>query len=464
MPDGGLLLWGEAVSPEERPRDFHFQPRAAPAPAALRWGVTFLAALIAAASGAALLDRGQVWLAASSGASLYNSGQPGKAFPYVKLASRESRLQATSCQVMGDMAVWAIDDGGFQSFYKFDDPWSLAKLALYSYAEALDRQPGSSKAWGGMAELFKKSRILRIKQGVVDLDLIDTGEPPSFEEEDQLVIEAYRHALRFEPNNYFYHAYLGDFYGERGFRDHSLKSYARAVEIMPDLSWHYYLPRENLAPGFYAPLRAALELALTTNRSYPMERVYQNLGDLAERGEDKAAAEGYYKRAAAVARDPSPYLQMLGVLYFGMKRYEEADGTLERALERGTLQPRMNALAHTLLGRSASLRGDVAGAVEHLKKAKWMYPAASYIAIDLARAYEAQGKLDLAESEFKSAIQVDPARAGAYTALIEMYRRTQQLNKALPLAKRLVEMYPDQSVFREQLRTLNRELGRPDKS
>jgi lipopolysaccharide biosynthesis regulator YciM len=49
-----------------------------------------------------------------------------------------------------------------------------------------------------------------------------------------------------------------------------------------------------------------------------------------------------------------------------------------------------------------------------------------------------------------------------YSPLINMYRRTRQLSKAIPLAERLVELFPDNQVFRAQVESLYRELGRPD--
>ena len=50
----------------------------------------------------------------------------------------------------------------------------------------------------------------------------------------------------------------------------------------------------------------------------------------------------------------------------------------------------------------------------------------------------------------------------AYTALIDMYRRTRQITKAIDLARRLVEMFPDNPIFKDQLKALRREIGRPE--
>ena len=430
-----------------------------PAPA-VRWTVTVLVLIVALSAGAALVHRSAIFVEGTTGVSLYNSGEPGLAYPHLQAAVRGTLLYARPCIDLGDMAVWAIDDGVFQRYYGIDDAWSLAKLAFLSYAEALRRQPGSAKAWAGMGELFKKVRTLRIKEGVLELDAIGEGAPPAYDEEDRLVIEAYRRAVRSEPNNYFYHAYLGDFFDERGFRTEALHSYARAVEIMPDLSWHYYLPRVNVPEDLYAATSEALQRALESNPGFPKDRIWQNMGDLAERGRNPDAAAEYYQRAAAIAADPSPYLQILGALYFTEKRYDEAEKVLRQALERGTLQPRMKTLAHTLLGRAAMIRGDYAAALEQLQRARWLNPSSAYVALDLARVYEAQKMYEKAEIEYQAALRLDPTRASAYSELINLYRKTRQITKAISLAQRLVEMFPENQIFKDQLTALRRELGR----
>lgn len=450
-----------ATAPREIRFPAHGSPAGLPA-AAVRWGVTAAALATALLAAFLLYQRAAIASAASIGASLYNSGEPGLAYPYLVDAAGRTWLQARPCLDLGDLAVWTIDDGVFQHFYRFDDARTLVRLAFVSYVEALKRQPGSSKAWAGLAELFKKERILRVKEGTLNLDTLDEARAAEYEEEDRLVIEAYRRAVRFEPNNYFLHAFLGDYYDERGFRKEALASYARSIEIMPDLSWHYYLPKKDVPEDLYNAARRALELAIETNPLYPKDRIWQSAADLAERGEDPDAAIAAFRRAIAAAPDPSPYLQMLGALLFELKRYDEAEKTLQESLVRDTLQPRTKGTAYALLGRCAMLRNDNKAAVDYLKQARWLSPSVSYISIELGHAYEALGMLDKAEAEYQAAIRIEPARASVYTALIDMYRRTHQINKAITLARKLVEMFPDNEIFKDQLRSLNHEMGRPE--
>jgi len=424
--------------------------------------VTVAAVAVAAGAAFFLAARAGIARVGAKGALLYASGQPGRAYPLLTAAVRGTRLQAKPCLDLGDLAVWTIDDGAFQHFYRFEDARPLVRLAFLSYAEALRRQPGSSRAWVGLAEIFKKERVVRIKESTLDLDSLGETDSSVVEDEDRLVIEAYRRAILLEPNNYFYYAYLGDFYDDRGRRDDALASYAKAVEIMPDLSWHYYVPEHDIPADLYASTRAALERAAMTNPLFPREKIWLNLATLAERAKDPNTAISSYRKAIALAQDPSPFLQILGALYFDLMRYDEAERTLKEALARDTLQPWTKGVVYAILGRCAMVRNDNRAAVEYLKQARWLNPQGSFINIELGRVYEALGMLDEAESEYQAAIRSEPAKASVYAALIDMYRRTRQINKAIALAGKLVEMFPDNEIFREQLRSLKREMGRPE--
>ncbi|MBI3447979.1 MAG: tetratricopeptide repeat protein [Acidobacteria bacterium] len=421
-----------------------------------------MAFLVAAGAAWLQFDRGWVGWEASRGAELYNSGKPGPAYPYLTRAVSRTSLAAKPCLDLGDLAVWTVDDGAFQHFYRIDDARTLLRLAFLSYAEALNRQPGSARAWAGLAEVFKKERSLRLKDEAVDLDALSGERPQSLDAEDRLVVAAYSRSTRLEPNNYFYHAYLGDFYDGRGLRREALAAYARSIEIMPDLSWHYYLPKQDVPADLYAAARGALERALVSNHLFLRERVWLNLADLAERAGDHDTAVDAYRQAIAAAADPSPYMQLLGELLFGLKRYDEAEKVLKDSISRQSLQSRTSGLVYALLGKCAMMRNDQREAVEYLKQARWLSPTVAYIGVELGQAYESLGMLAQAEAEYEAAIRLEPNKASVYAELIAMYRRTHQISKAIALARRLVEMFPDNEIFKDQLRSLNREIGRPE--
>lgn len=432
-----------------------------PSPA-VRWALTAGALATAVLSGWLLASRAVSVTANHRGVSHYEAGETAAAWPLLVEAVERSRLQSKPCVDLGNLAVWAIEDEAFRKSAGIEDPWSLARLAFLSFAEGLDRQPGNPRAWAGMAGLFEKIRSLRIGEGSIDLSVFDAGAGPLFQEEDLLVEAAYRKAVSLEPNNFFYHAYLGDHYQSRDLREKAVEAWARAVEIMPDLSWHYYLPSEEVPQDLFRALEEALERALESNPAVPRERILESMGNLARRAGRAAEAADHYRAASEAADDPSVYMYLLGDLLFNEGRYGRAEEALREAARRETLQPGTLALAHTLMGRCRLREDDTAGAQVHLERARRINPAAWYIALDLARVYEDGGLPDKAEAEYRAAIRLAPERASVYSALIDMYRRTRQISKAIPLAEKLVRMFPQNSVFKDQLDALYRELGRPE--
>ncbi len=427
-----------------------------------QWVTTALAILAALLGGWLVVARAAAAHAGSEGAALFQEGATMEAYALLREAVDEAPLQSKPCVDLGDLAVTAIDDRAFQHAAGIAEPRSLARLAFLSYAEALDRQPGNPAAWAGMADLFKKARALDLVEGSFDLDQIEEGPGPLPAEEDQLAVASYLKAIRFEPNNFFHHAYLGSFYDDRGLRDEAVASWARSLEIMPELSWHFYLPRERIPGDLFAAAREALSRSLETNPTVPRERILQNLGDLADRaGESNFALEAY-RRAATEAQDPSLSLYLQGDLLFREKQCAGAEEALVAAIGPGTLQPSLLALAHTLVGRCRGMAGDAAGAVDHLERARRLNAGAWYVAADLGAAYEKMGHIRKAEAEYRAAIRLAPERASVYAALIGMYRRNRQIGKAIPLAEKLVDLFPEDQVFMDQLEALYRDLGVPE--
>ncbi len=426
----------------------------------VRWMVTAAALLAALLGGWRFVARAAAVRGGTIGAALVEAGAAAEAYPLLLGAVEGWPRQAKPCVDLGDLAVWAIDDEGAREAIGVADPRSLARLAFLSYAEALDRQPGNAAAWAGMAELFRAARRLRLDEEPLDLDQIDDDRGLLLE--DRLAMASYSKALRFEPNNFFYHAYLGSLYEEAGLRREAVAAWARSVEIMPELSWHYYIPGEGLAEDLYAAARGALTSALETNPTVPRERILHNLGELAARAGDSGAALEAYRSAALEAGDPSLSLYLQGEVLFEERRCPEAEEVLLAAIGPGTLQSHTLALAHTLVARCRVLGGDLEAAVTHLERARWLNGEAWYIAADLAGAYERLGRLDNAEAEYRSAIRLAPGRASAYSALIGLYRKSRRIGKAIPLAEKLVELFPDDQVFRDQLESLQRDLGEPE--
>lgn len=399
------------------------------------------------------------------GASLKTAGDPGRAYPYLVRAANASLLGSLNAGPwidLGEVAAWAMDDPSFLKQHGEVTPLSLAHLSFSAYAQALSRRPTSTTAVAGLADLFRK---------VSNLDLIEErATPPTIGEilergrqtpvQDMLVERAYRKAIEMEPANYFWYAYLADFLRERGLDEQAAPLYEQAIELMPDLGWHYYLGATGpLSPAMFEIAKRGLERALSTNQVVRPERIELSFGYLYERQRDYEGALTHYRRAIEMAPDPSQYLLSAAIVYSLSGRNEEAIEYFKRSLTRGTLNARQELSALTHLGRILFARHELKDAAEYLSRARALEPASYAIRVDLARVWQAMGQLDNAETEYRQAIALDQSRRQAYELLIAMYREAGNAAAAIPLARRLVEFNPDDTELNALLDALYREMG-----
>jgi tetratricopeptide (TPR) repeat protein len=236
--------------------------------------------------------------------------------------------------------------------------------------------------------------------------------------------------------------------------------YEKAIELMPDLSWHYYLGAAGPLPAeMFEVARRGLDRALRTNRVVRPERIESSFGDLYARQRDHEGALQHYRRAIEIAPDPSQYLRQAAIIFESQGRGTEAAEYFRRALARGTLGVRQELSALSHLGRILIERGEHREAADVLARARNLQPASYAIRVDLGRAWQGLGELENAETEYRQALALDPTQRQAYSLLIGMYRAGGDVGRAIPLARRLVEMYPEDPKLKALLDDLYREMG-----
>ncbi|HET6374246.1 MAG TPA: tetratricopeptide repeat protein, partial [Candidatus Polarisedimenticolia bacterium] len=350
---------------------------------------------------------------------------------------------------LGEVAAWGMDDPTFLRLHKELTPRGAARLAFVAYARALQRRPTSSTALAGLADLFRKIRDLDAREGKGGSGAVSIPR-----REDRLVEAAYRKAIEMEPANYFYYGYLADFLKARE-PEKAMPLYEQAIQLMPDLSWHYYLGSTGqIPPDLFEAARRGLTKALEGSSALPPERIESNLGYLYERQRDYEAALEHYRKAIELAADPSPYLYQAAVALGFLRRHDEALEYFKRALARETLGAKTEAAALSQIGRILLGRGDSKGAVESLARARALEPGSYATRMDLGTAYSKLGENEKAAEEFRQALGIDPTRPEPYKLLIELYRGSHDFALAIPLARRLTEMFPDNTAYREQLDAL----------
>ncbi len=78
-----------------------------------------------------------------------------------------------------------------------------------------------------------------------------------------------------------------------------------------------------------------------------------------------------------------------------------------------------------------------------LREAIFLDPRRVRFHTTLAREYERDGNFKMAESEFRIAIQLDPAADGVYPSLVRLFVKNREYRKALNLLKDWKKIDPD---------------------
>lgn len=137
------------------------------------------------------------------------------------------------------------------------------------------------------------------------------------------------------------------------------------------------------------------------------------LGEIALRRGDAEIAAGYFERATALARKEGSYLNLLGVAYTELGRFEEAAATLRKAarIQPGNVEPHYN------LGKALEKRGDLGAACDAYRRAIALAPNSSEPRSQLGRALTMLGDYGAAVKVLEEAVGTHPGDESCALAL-----------------------------------------------
>jgi tetratricopeptide (TPR) repeat protein len=185
----------------------------------------------------------------------------------------------------------------------------------------------------------------------------------------------------------------------------------------------------SIAPGIAGgSMRRAREQAAEIARVSPM-RGHLAAGLIHEREKDLEAAERDYRAASSVSPDSAAPLMALGALYQRMEKWDEAFGAYERALALPGIEFPEALSAHYQFGRTGVLSGMRLDDSERQLK-RWMERASSGTSdrrigrtrSRLGMVYARQGRVDLARTEFETALRLNAKDADAKEGLAKLGR------------------------------------------
>lgn len=333
---------------------------------------------------------------------------------------------------------------------------ALAAEGVRYYLLAIDHGPPGAWSYARLAVLADALRRSRSRDRGVDLARL-TGDTAALQPEDRFCEAAWAKAVKIEPRNYYYRDFLGDFYFRRGFIDRAVAHFRFAVRLHPVLDSHYYLSDyATISPvvvnAVEAGVRDALEAEDTFVSEYDIYRFLAALYLKLNRVED---AIWSLEEATAVAPLPHAVDVQIGQILAKAGDDVAALAAFQRAIDR---QPDYGR-AWKRLGEALSRIGDYDEAVRAAYRARSLMPGDYSTSSALARILAAAGQTDEAAEILEHIILNHKNKPVPYVRLIELYEGQGKLTDATRVARRLADRYPDEELYRRQLRQLENAVG-----
>jgi tetratricopeptide (TPR) repeat protein len=282
--------------------------------------------------------------------------------------------------------------------------------AIKEFNEAVKSQPSFSLAYLGIGKC-----------------LAETGR---FDE----ALRQYKTAMDLDPKNDEIMYEIARAYIEKGLDDEGLVMLEKAKKLNADnpkfflYRGLYYYKSMQYAPAIDEFLKAADEDSKSSEPYVQLALLYINATNPSYQNPEKAVE--YAEKAVDLAPDSLRALDTLGRAYFFAGRYDLAEETVKRALEKSPGNP---VLEETLARFQNTVKGS---ADEHNLKGAQLLEAGDYAA---------------AADEFKTAIEIDPKFADGYYNLGKVYSQLKDHDQALTHYKKAIELDPENPRYHYNL-------------
>ena len=333
---------------------------------------------------------------------------------------------------------------------------ALAAKAVRYYLRAIDSGPPNAWSYARLAVLADALGRSRRRDRGVDLARL-TGDVTALRPEDRLCEAAWVKAVRIEPRNFYYRDFLGDFYFRRGFTERAVAHFRFAVRLHPVLDSHYYLSEfATVSPLILSAVEAGVQDALAAENTVVTEYdIHRFLAALYLQLNHTEKAIKSLESARAVA--PMPYEEdvQIGEILARTGNHASALASFRRAAERKPDYSR----AWLMLAVTLSRVGNHDEAVEAAYRARSLMPGHYPTSSALASVLAAAGQVEEAAEILEHIIRTHGDKPIPYMRLIELYEKQGKLTEATRVARQLAAHYPDEELYRQQLRQLENEIG-----
>jgi tetratricopeptide (TPR) repeat protein len=250
-------------------------------------------------------------------------------------------------------------------------------------------------------------------------------------------IDAYKQAIRIDPDFADVHYDLGIAYSKSGMYKEAIKAYEQAIRIIPDFAdVHYGLGVAYGKSGMYKEAIKACEQAIRIDPDFA--KAHNNLGTAYDKSGMNKEAIDAYKQAIRIDPDFAKAHYGLGVTYRKSGMYKEAIKAYEQAIR---IDPDY-AKAHNNLGYAYEKSGMCKDAIDAYKQATRIDPDYAEAYYNLGVNYGKSGRYEHAIDAYKQATRIDPDYADAHSNLGAAYGNLGKYKEAIRSFKQAIRINP----------------------
>lgn len=323
-------------------------------------------------------------------------------------------------------------------------------------AAQVEQAPLRAEIWSGAGDFFELIKPENQKGRVYSLEQLSQPREASLEIEELLGLRSMEVAVQLDPNGIYQRGEIARAAWRLGLRSMALEQFTEAIALVTDLDRHAFLAEGKVSPEVEEAVVRGMRRAVLPPRNADKETTFRHLGIF-------LLGQGQYLQAREAFEEAS---RGTGITHFRWQaQCEEMLGHREQAVtlyrnaaaqEAGDAADKVYLLlcvGQTLedLGRHEEAAAPVRAALE-------LEPRNPRGLLLLGRINEALGSWWEAEAAYVRASEIGAHPIVGLAELVAFYRRSKRPLLALDPARKLVEMQPDEPLYRQQVKDLQDEV------
>lgn len=323
-------------------------------------------------------------------------------------------------------------------------------------AAQIEQAPLRAEVWSGAGDFFELIKPENQKGRVYSLEQLTRPREANLEIEELLGLRSMEVAVQLDPNAIYQRGEIARMAWRLGLKSMALKQFTEAMTLVSDLERHAFLAEGKVSPEVEEAVVKGMRRAALPPRNADKETTFRHLGIFLLGQEQYAQARAAFDEAS----------EGTGITHFRWQaqseellgHHEQAAALYRSAAEKEAGDTADKVYLLLCVGQTLEDMGRHAEAIQPVRAAMMLEPRNPRGLLLLARINEALGSWSEAEAAYVQASEIGADRIVALAELVSFYRRSQRPILALEPARELVELQPDEPLYRKQVKELQDQI------